>query len=52
MNAATLRLELGLGGHSMEDTILFGTKVLSLPGSLSRKNISDVENNVVDASTS
>ena len=32
--------------------MLFGTKVLSLPGSLSRKNISDVENNVVHASTS
>ena len=47
-----MRLELGLGGQSMEDTLLFGTKVLSLPGSLSRKNISDVENNVVDASTS
>ena len=52
LNAATLHLELGLGGHSMEDTILFGTKVLILPGSLSRKNISDVKNNVVDASTS
>ena len=52
LNGATLRLELGLGGHSVEDTLLFGTKVLSLPGSLSRKNISDVENNVVHGSTS
>ena len=52
LNGTTLRLDLGLGGHSMGDTLLFGTKELSLPGSLSRKNVSDVEKNVVDASTS
>ena len=27
--AASLRLELGLGGHSAADTLLFGAKVLS-----------------------
>ena len=52
LNAATLRLDLGLGGHSVEDSILFGTKVLSLSGALSKKNISEVENNVVCGNTS
>ena len=51
LNAASLRLELGLGGHTAADTLLFGAKVLSCPGFLSRKNISDVENNAVDGST-
>ena len=51
LNAASLRLELGLGGHTAADTLFFGAKVLSCPGSLSRKNISDVENNAVDGST-
>ena len=52
LNAATLRLDLGLGGNSVEDSILFGTKVLSMSGALSKKNISDVENNVVCGNTS
>ena len=52
MNAATLRLDLGLGGNSVEDSILFGTKVLSLSGALTKKNISEVENNVVCGNTS
>ena len=30
---------------------MFGAKVLSLPGFLTKKNIADVENNVVTAST-
>ena len=51
LNAATLRLELGLGGHSINDTLLFGARVLNLPGFLSRKNTSDIENNVVNGST-
>ena len=51
LNAAEMRLNLGLGGHSVIDTRLFGAKVLSLPGFLSKKNISDVENNVVTGST-
>ena len=51
LHAATLRLELGLGGHSMADTLLFGASVLNSPGFLSKKNILDVENNVVNAST-
>ena len=46
-NAATVRLELGLGGQSVSATILFGTNVLSTAGVLSKKNIQDIENNYV-----
>ena len=35
----------------MGDTLLFGASVLNSPGFLSKKNILDVENNVVNAST-
>ena len=52
LNAAMLRLDLGLGGHSTEDTLLFGAKVLSCPGYLSKKNITDIENNLVHGNTS
>ena len=48
---ATTRLELGLGGHTLSDTLLFGAKVLSTPGVLTPKNIIDIENNIVDAKT-
>ena len=51
LNAAELRLDLGLGGHSVSDTLLFGAKVLSLPGFLTRKNITEIENNVVNGGT-
>ena len=51
LNAATTRLELGLGGQSVSDTLLFGAKVLSIPGVLSDKNISDIESNNVEADT-
>ena len=51
LNAAVLRLELGLGGHSLTDTQIFGAKVLSLPGVLSKKNISDIQNNAVEGKT-
>ena len=51
LSAAELRLSLGLGGHSVRDTQLFGAKVLSLPGFLTKKNVADVENNVVTANT-
>ena len=51
LNHAELRLSLGLGGHSVTENRMFGAKVLSLPGFLSKKNISDVENNVVTGST-
>ena len=47
LNAATMRLELGLGGQSVPDTVLFGTKVLSTAGVLSKRNIQDIENNHV-----
>ena len=51
LNAARVRLELGMGAHSNSDTLLFGAQVLNTQGTLSAKNISDVENKVVDANT-
>ena len=45
---AALSLDLGLAGHSVEDTLLFGAKVLSTPGSLTATNISEIENNIVE----
>ena len=51
LQMARTRLELGLGGHTLSDTILFGAKVLSTPGILTPRNISDVESNIVDAKT-
>ena len=51
LNAAIARLDLGLGGHSLRDSLLFGAKVLSVPRSLSPKNISDIEYNTVSGNT-
>ena len=51
LNEATDRLELGLGGLSVNDALTFGAKVLSLPGFLTAKNISEVENNIVEGKT-
>ena len=51
LNEATDRLELGLGGLSVNDTLTFGAKVLSLPDYLTVKNISEVENNIVEGKT-
>ena len=51
LNAAIARLDLGLGGHSLRDSLLFGAKVLSVPRSLSTKNISDIEYNTVSGNT-
>ena len=51
LQMARTRLELGLGGHTLGDTLLFGAKVLSTPGVLTPKNISDVESNVTEAKT-
>ena len=48
LNEATDRLELGLGGLSVHDALIFGAKVLSLPGYLTAKNISEVEKNIVE----
>ena len=48
LNAAMLRLDLGLGGHTTEDTLLFGAKVRNL----SKKNVTDIENNLVHGNTS
>ena len=52
VNAANLRLDLGLAGHTIGDTLLFGAKVLSSPRNLTRVNRSDIENNIVDGKTS
>ena len=54
LHSAALRLEYGMGGQSIEDTLLFGGKVLSLPlpGFLTRKNVSDIQNNVIGDKTS
>ena len=51
LNAAVARLDLGLGGQSLKDSLLFGAKVLSLPRALSSKNISDIEYNSVYGNT-
>ena len=51
LNRAKERLDLGLGGQSVNDSLTFGAKVLSSPGFLSAKNISDVENGVVEGNT-
>ena len=51
LNEATDRLELGLGGLSVNDALTFGAKVLSLPGFLTAKNISEVKNNIVEGKT-
>ena len=52
LKQAMIDLDLGLGGQKTKDTLLFGAKVLSSPGFLTNKNISDIENNTVDGSTS
>ena len=52
LNEAKVRLALGLGGHTVTDSLVFGAKVLSCPGFLTNKNISDIENNIVDGKTS
>ena len=51
LHTARTRLELGLGGHALSDTLLFGAKVLSTPGVLTQKNISDIEDNIVGGKT-
>ena len=51
LKQAIIDLDLGLGGQKAKDTLLFGAKVFSTPGFLSNKNISDIENNVVEGNT-
>ena len=51
LTAAILSLDLGLAGHAMEDTLMFGAKVLSAPGSLKPAQIADIENNITDGKT-
>jgi len=51
LNAAILELDLGLGGYFKENTLLLWAKVLSCPGSITKKNTTD-ENNLVHSSIS
>ena len=51
VNEATVKLGLGLGGHTVEDSLVFGARVLSCPGFLTNKNISDIQNNIVEGKT-
>ena len=51
VNEATVRLGLGLGGHTVDDSLIFGARVLSCPGFLTNKNISDIQNNIVEGKT-
>ena len=48
---AKVWLELGLGGQSVTDTLTFRAKVLSSPGFITPKNISDVKNGIVEGNT-
>ena len=48
---ATVRVDLGLAGHIAGDTLVLGQKVLSAPGFLSAKNVSDIQNNNVEGKT-
>ena len=43
-NAATIRLDLELGGQRITDSLLFGAKVWNTPRVLSNKNVNDLEN--------
>ena len=52
LNAAIQRLDLGLGGHTMDDTLLFGSRVLSCPGFLTKKNTTEIENNLIHGTSS
>lgn len=51
LNEAILNVDLGLAAHRVRDTLLFGAQVLNCPGSLSNRNISDIENNLIQAKT-
>ena len=51
VNEAAVRLGLGLDGHTVEDSLVFGARVLSCPGFLTNKNISDIQNNIVEGKT-
>ena len=48
---AEVRFDLGMAVNQANDTLLFGQKVMSAPGFLSARNITDIQNNNVDGST-
>ena len=51
LNEAILNVDLGLAAHRVRDTLLFGAQVLNCPGFLTNRNISDIENNLIQAKT-
>ena len=51
LQEAKVRVDLGLAGQEAGDTLLFGQKVMSAPGFLSAKNITDIQNNNVEGTT-
>ena len=48
---ANVRVDLGLAGQEAGDTLVFGQKVMSAPGFLSAKNVTDIQNNNVEGNT-
>ena len=48
---ANVRVDLGLAGQEAGDTLVFGQKVMSAPGFLSVKNVTDIQNNNVEGNT-
>ena len=48
---AKVRVDLGLAGQEAGDTLVFGQKVMSAPGFLSPKNVTDIQNNNVEGNT-
>ena len=51
LNEAIVNVDLGLAAHRPRDTLLFGAQVLNCPGFLTNRNISDIENNLVEGKT-
>ena len=48
---ANVRVDLGLAGQEAGDTLVFEQKVMSAPGFLSAKNVTDIQNNNVEGNT-
>ena len=47
---AEVRFDLGMAVHQANDTLVFGQKVMSAPGFLSGKSITDIQKNNVKES--
>ena len=48
---AKVRVDLGLAGQQTGDTLLFGQRVMSAPGFLSAKNVTEIQNNNIEGNT-